>query len=72
MRQMASIEAAKIGDNCYLGSGAKIIGDIRIADGVAIGANAVVVKSIIENNTTWAGVPARKVSNNASLINMYN
>ncbi|MFR6102996.1 MAG: serine O-acetyltransferase [Christensenellales bacterium] len=65
-------EAAKIGDNCYLGSGAKIIGDIHIADGVAIGANAVVVKSIIENNTTWAGVPARKVSNNASLINMYN
>lgn len=55
-----------------MGSGAKIIGDIRIADGVAIGANAVVVKSIIENNTTWAGVPARKVSNNASLINMYN
>lgn len=65
-------KAAQIGDNCYLGSGAKIIGDIQIADGVAIGANAVVVKSIHESNTTWAGVPAEKVSNNPSSINMFN
>lgn len=65
-------QAAQIGDNCYLGSGAKIIGDIQIADGVAIGANAVVVKSIRESNTTWAGVPAEKVSNRPSSINMFN
>ena len=65
-------KAASIGKNCYLGSGAKIIGNIQIADGVAIGANAVVVKSILESDTTWAGVPARKVSDRASAINMRN
>lgn len=55
-----------IGDNVFIGTGAKIIGDITIADDVAIGANAVVVKSITEPGTTWAGVPARKISDNGS------
>ena len=59
-----------IGDNVYIGAGAKIIGDIRIADGVAIGANAVVVKSIDEPNTTWGGVPARKISDRSSKSNL--
>lgn len=58
--------AADIGDNVFIGTGAKILGGIKIADGVAIGANAVVVKDILEPNTTWAGVPAHKVSNNGS------
>ncbi|MDE7197317.1 MAG: serine acetyltransferase, partial [Lachnospiraceae bacterium] len=35
-----SHEAALIGDNCYFGSGAKVIGPVRIADDVAVGANA--------------------------------
>lgn len=47
--------APKIGDNCVLGAGAKIIGDVTIADDVCIGANAVVVKSILEPHTTWGG-----------------
>ena len=47
--------AAKIGNNVFIGSGAKIIGDISIADDVSIGANAVVVKSIEEPGTTWGG-----------------
>ena len=59
-------EAPQIGDNVYIGSGAKLIGDINIADGVCIGAGAVVVKSIEEPNTTWAGVPAKKISDNSS------
>ena len=59
-----------IGDNVYIGSGAKIVGDIHIADGVAIGANAVVVKSIDEPNTTWGGVPARKISDRGSRSNL--
>ena len=54
--------APVIGDNVYIGAGAKILGGIRVADGVAVGANAVVVKSIEEPNTTWGGVPARKIS----------
>ena len=62
--------AAKIGDNVFISSGAKIIGDVTIADNVAIGANAVVVKSIEEPGTTWGGIPARKISNNSSALNL--
>lgn len=61
-----SSEVPTIGDNVFIGSGAKIFGGIRIADGVAIGANAVVLKDILEPNTTWAGVPARKISDKGS------
>lgn len=65
-----SNKAPIIGNNVFIGTGAKIIGDITIADDVAIGANAVVVKSITESGTTWAGVPARKVSLNNSHSNL--
>ena len=39
----------------------KVLGGI-IADYVRIGANALVLKLIEEENTTWAGVPARKIN----------
>ncbi len=65
-----SAQTATIGDNVFIGSGAKIIGDVTIADDVAIGAGAVVVRSITESGTTWAGVPARKVSNRNSHRNL--
>lgn len=54
--------AATIGDNVYLSTGAKIIGDIRICDNVIIAANAVVVKSVTEENSVMGGVPAKKIS----------
>ena len=63
-------KAPRIGNNVFIATGAKIIGDISIADGVCIGANAVVVKSITEPNTTWAGIPAKKISNNSSRLNL--
>ena len=63
-------KAAQIGNNVYIGPGAKIVGDISIADGVLIGAGAVVVKSIDEPNTTWAGVPARKISDNSAISHL--
>lgn len=55
-----------IGDNVFIGSGAKIIGDIQIADNIVIGAGAVVVKSFAEQGITLAGVPAKKISDNDS------
>ena len=58
--------AAIIGDNVFLASGVKVIGNVHIADNVAIGANSVVVKDILEPNTTWAGVPAKKISDKGS------
>lgn len=65
-----SHEAAAIGDNCYFGSGAKVIGAVRIADDVAVGANAVVTKDIEESGTTWAGIPAKKISDQGSRSNL--
>ena len=46
-----------IGNNVFIGSGAKILGNISIGDNVKIGANAVVLKSV-ESNVTVVGVPA--------------
>lgn len=43
--------APKIGNNVYIGAGAKILGDIRIGNNVKIGANAVVTKNIPSNRT---------------------
>ena len=51
-----------IGDNVFIGTGARILGGIQIANGVVIGANSVVIKDIIEPNITVAGIPAKKVS----------
>lgn len=54
--------APRIGDNVYIGPGAKLYGRIEIASGIVIGANAVVTKSFTEENICIAGVPARKIS----------
>lgn len=58
--------APVIGNNVYIGTGARIIGNIEIADDVVIGANAVVTKSITEKGITVAGIPAKKVSDTDS------
>lgn len=52
----------QIGDYVYIAPGAKIFGDIRIADDVAIGANAVVNKSILREHVTVGGIPAKIIS----------
>jgi serine O-acetyltransferase len=59
-------DAPTIGDNCYIGPGAKIFGKIKIGDNVVIGANAVVNKSFEEGNATIAGVPAKIISKKTS------
>lgn len=55
-----------IGNRVFIGSGARIIGPITIADDVVIGANAVVTHSITEKGITVAGNPARKISDRSS------
>ncbi len=50
----------KIGSNVYIGSGAKILGDIRMGDNIVVGANAVVIDDI-PSNVTVVGVPARVI-----------
>lgn len=58
--------APKLGNRIYIGPGAKIFGRINIADDVAIGANAVVCKDVLEENSTVVGVPARVISHKGS------
>ena len=47
-----------IGDNCIIGSGAKVLGPIKLGNNVRIGANTVIIKDI-PDNATAVGVPAR-------------
>ena len=54
-----------IGDNVFIGAGAKIIGRVQVGDGAAIGANAVVTGDV-PAGAAVAGVPARVVSNQGS------
>ena len=49
-----------IGNNVVIGSGAQIIGPVKVGDGSRIASNAVVVKDV-EENTTMVGVPAKAV-----------
>lgn len=47
-----------IGDGVYIGTGAKIIGPVRVGDGAKIGANAVVLTDVPEGASA-VGVPAK-------------
>ena len=56
-----------IGNNVYIGPGAKLFGKISIGDNAAIGANAVVNKDV-PAGVTVAGVPAKIVSQKPSSV----
>lgn len=45
-------EVPDIGDDCYIGAGAKLLGPIRIGNGVTISANAVMMKDP-PDGTVW-------------------
>ena len=47
-------------DDVFIGSGASILGDITIGNNSTIGAGAVVLNDVGDNET-WAGVPAKKI-----------
>lgn len=48
----------EVGDNCYFGTGATILGPVKIGNNVIVGAGAVVTKDI-PDNCIVAGVPAK-------------
>ncbi len=50
--------APVIGNNVYIGAGAKVLGNIKIGNNVRIGANAVVITDVADNCTA-VGVPAK-------------
>ncbi len=53
---------ATVGDNVYLGNGCKLIGEIKIGDGIVIAAGAVVTKSFTEKDAVVGGVAAKIIS----------
>lgn len=53
--------APQIGKNVYIGPGAKIFGEIIIADNCYIGANSIVNKSFSQKGSVIVGIPARVI-----------
>ena len=49
--------APKIGNNVFIGAGAKIIGNITIGNNVRIGANCIVCWDIPDNSTVVMNIP---------------
>ena len=52
-----------IGDNCYIGLGARIFGSVKIGNNVIIGANSVVTKDI-PDSCIVGGIPAKILKEN--------
>ena len=53
----------EIGDEVFIGAGARVLGGITIGDHAVIGANAVVIRDVDEGMTV-VGIPARAVQSN--------
>jgi serine O-acetyltransferase len=56
--RLAEIGTPRIGDDVYIGTGAKILGPITIGSGSVIGANSVVTMDIPPNSLV-VGIPGR-------------
>lgn len=56
-------EVPIIGDNVYIASGAKVLGNIKIGNNVVIGANAVVIQDV-PDKLVVAGIPAKVIKSN--------
>lgn len=54
-------ECPTIGNNVMMGAGAKVFGNVVIADDIRIGAGAIVISSFTEKGITIGGIPARKI-----------
>lgn len=59
--------APTIGDNVELMIDCAVLGNIHIANNVRIGAKTLVIKNINAVNTTWAGIPAKKISDKGTI-----
>jgi len=58
-------QAPVLGERVYLGSGAKVIGPLRVADGAAVCANSVVTEDVPENGVVL-GIPGMVISRRGS------
>jgi len=53
-------QSPQLGDDVFVGAGAKILGAVRVGDGAKVGANAVVLRDV-PPGATAVGIPARVV-----------
>lgn len=53
-------EFPELGDNCDLGFGSVVIGNVKLGNNIVIGANSVVTKSCMEDGAVLIGAPARR------------
>lgn len=53
--------APQLGNDVFIGPGAKLIGQLIVGDNAAIGANSVVVDDVVDNCFV-AGIPAKKIN----------
>ncbi len=56
-----------LGNNVMVGSGAKVLGPLKVGDGAKIAANAVVLKPVPENSTA-VGIPAKVVRRDGARV----
>jgi serine O-acetyltransferase len=57
----------EIGDEVFIGAGARVLGGITIGDNAVIGANAVVIHNVAER-VTVVGIPARAIPSNGTRV----
>ena len=62
--------APTIGDNCYIGAGAKIVGNVKVGDNVRIGANATVYKDVPDNTVVISG-EQKNITKSTPMLNHY-
>lgn len=60
-------QSPSLGDDIFIGAGAKIIGAVRVGSRVKVGANAVVTRDV-PDGATVVGVPARVVRLNGQRV----
>lgn len=56
-----SDDGKSIGDAAYISTGVKIISNLKLGNGISIGANSLVNKSHEGDNAMLAGMPAKKI-----------
>lgn len=62
--------APAIGDHCFLGAGACIIGQMRLGDSVRVGANATVIRDVADNHLVVSG-EVRIIAKNYQMDNRF-
>lgn len=53
-------EFPEIGDNCDLGFGSVVIGNVKLGNNIVVGANSAVTKSCLDDSVVLIGAPARR------------